>query len=62
MDTRLSYNWEKRPDDPDELILRNTFLNSNKEHAIAKIQKMNSYSKKKDSNRRISWNTQIISS
>ena len=28
-ETRLTYNWDQKPNDTEELLLRNTFRNSN---------------------------------
>ena len=51
-EVRLSYNWELRPTDADELILRNTYLNSTQKNKIAVSTPIKPKIKEK---RRISW-------
>jgi hypothetical protein len=52
-DRGLTYNWEGRPEDSDELILRNTYLNAT-EREIRKGSSGNI--KKKVIKKRVSWN------
>jgi hypothetical protein len=51
-EVRLSYNWEQRTTDGDELILRNTYLNSTQKDKIAVSFPIKPKIKEK---RRISW-------
>jgi hypothetical protein len=51
-EVRLSYNWEQRPIDADELILRNTYLNSTQNDRNPVSSPIQPRIKEK---RRISW-------
>lgn len=51
-EARLSYNWEGRPTDTEELILRNTFLNSTHKEKLNVSPPNKPKIKEK---RRISW-------
>ena len=53
--TTLTYNWDVRPCDPEELVLRNTFMNLNSQ--LNKSKHLQVVGKKKG--KRVSWNMNL---
>lgn len=55
---RLTYNWQARPQDTQELIVRNTFLNA-ADSSIIRIPSQPSPSKTRRGRKRVSWVVQV---
>lgn len=68
-DTKLSYNWDHRPTNSEELIVRNTFLNCREgRKGLEKFKKdskstiiLKSLRSDRKQDRRISWNLPLPS-